>query len=205
MNAFRAPAWALVGVTILAAVQSSAGQSLFAPAPRQQPAPEAQTTRTQPASPRRVTLQDALALARKNSTQFQAALTNAGLARQDRFQARASLLPTVTFDNSAIYTQAASPAAVAATQVPVVFIANNAVHEYISQANIHEAIDLAAIANFRKVSAAAAVAKAQSEIASRGLVVTVVQSYYAIAAAQQKVDVSRRASAEREHFLQITQ
>ena len=35
--------------------------------------------------------------------------------------------------------------------------------------------------------------------------VTVVQSYYAIAAAQQKVDVSRRASQEGEHFLKITQ
>src|SRR5256714_4880070 len=205
MNAYRAPPWAFVGVAILAAVQSSAGQSLCAPAPRQQPAPEAQTTKTQPSSPRRLTLQDALTLARKNSTQFQAALTNAELARQDRFQARAALLPTVTFDNSAIYTQAASPAAFAATQVPVVFIANNAVHEYISQANIHEAIDVAAIANFRKVSAAAAVAKAHSEIASRGLIVTVVQRYYVVAAAQQKLETAKRAAEEGNHFFEITQ
>jgi outer membrane protein TolC len=204
MKAFRTLIWLLVGVTFLVTAQSNMAQSVLVSAPRQQPASEGQTSAQAP-SPRRLTLQDALALARKNSTQFQAALTNAGLARQDRFQARAALLPTVTFDNSAIYTQAASPAAVAATQVPVVFIANNAVHEYISEGNIHEAIDVAAIANFRKVSAAAAVAKAQSEIASRGLVVTVVQGYYAVAAAQQKLEVSKRASQEGEHFLKITQ
>jgi outer membrane protein TolC len=54
------------------------------------------------AAPLRLTLQDALDRARKNSTQFQAALTNAALARQDRAQARNALLPTVTYDNSAI-------------------------------------------------------------------------------------------------------
>jgi len=39
---------------------------------------------------------------------------------------------------------------------------------------------------FAKASAAAAVAKWQAEIASRGLVVTVTQGYYGVAAAQQK-------------------
>src|SRR6202163_2900140 len=131
-------------------------------------------------APMRLTLQQALDLARKNSTQFNAAVTNAGLARQDRRQAFDALLPTVTYNNSASYTQSAGPVATAATGVPVIFIANNAVHEYVSQANVHEAIDVAAIANFRKVAAAAAVAKAQAEIASRGLVVTVVQGYYMV-------------------------
>jgi outer membrane protein TolC len=150
-------------------------------------------------------LQDALDRARKNSTQFQAALTTAGLAREDRRQALAALLPTVAYNNSAIYTQGSGPVGMAATGVPVVFIANNAVHEYISQANVHEAIDVAAIQNFRKSSAAAAVARAQAEIASRGLVVTVVQGYYAVAAAQQKLETAKKTAAEGNGFLKITQ
>lgn len=156
-------------------------------------------------APVKLTLQDALDRARKNSVQFQAAVTNAGLAREDRRQALQVMLPSAVYNNSAIYTQSSGPLAQAATGVPVVFIANNAVHEYISQANVHEAIDVAAVANYRKVSAAAAVAKAQAEIASRGLVVTVVQGYYAVAAAQQKVEAAKRTSAEGDQFLKITQ
>jgi outer membrane protein TolC len=156
-------------------------------------------------APVRLTLQDALDRARKNSTQFQASVTNAGLAREDRHQALSALLPTVTYVNSAIYTQSAGPIGTAATGVPVIFIANNAVHEYISQADIHEAIDVAAVQNFRRVSAAAAVARAQAEIASRGLVVTVVQSYYGVAAAQQKLETAKKAAEEGQNFLKITQ
>src|ERR1700676_845457 len=156
-------------------------------------------------APMRLTLQQALDLARKNSTQFNAAVTNAGLARQDRRQAFDALLPTVTYNNSAIYTQSAGPIGAKATGVPVIFIANNAVHEYLSQADVHEAIDVAAVANFRKLAAAAAVAKAQAEIASRGLVVTVVQRYYTIAAAQQKLETAKRNAQEGEQFLKITQ
>ncbi len=165
--------------------------------------PQATTT----ASPALVslTLQDALDRARKNSAQFQAAVTATGLAGEDRRQAFTSLLPSVAYNNSAIYTQGVGPAASTASGQSVVFIANNAVHEYISQANVHEAIDFAAIQNFRRASAAAAVARAQQEIASRGLVVTVVQSYYAVAAAQQKLEAAKKTSDEGENFLKITQ
>ncbi len=153
----------------------------------------------------RLTLQDALDRARKNSTQFQAALTAAGLAREDRKQAFTSLLPTVVYNNSAIYTQGTGAAASKATGSPVVFIANNAVHEYVSQANVHEAIDLAAVQNFRRASAASAVARAQAEIASRGLVVTVVQNYYSVAAAQQKLEAAKKTANEGDSFFKITQ
>jgi len=177
----------------------------------QQPTPEAvsQQQSAQPttgsAAPIRLTLQDALDRARKNSVPFQAAVTNAGLARQDRRQAFNALLPSVTYDNSAIYTQSAGPIATAAIGVPVIFIANNAVHEYFSQANVHEAIDVAAIANYRKVSASAAVAKWQAEIASRGLVVTVTQGYFAVASTQRKVETAKRNADEGERFFKVAQ
>jgi outer membrane protein TolC len=160
---------------------------------------------TAAAAPVHLTLQDALDLARKNSTKYQAALTGAGLAREDRTQARDAFLPSVVYNNSAIYTQGTSFEAQSAGAAPVIFIANNAVHEYISQANIHEAIDVAAVAGWRRASAAAAVARAQAEIASRGLVVTVVQGFYNVAAAQHKLETARKGGEEGDRFLKITQ
>jgi outer membrane protein TolC len=169
-------------------------------------APSAEQSSTTPASsPLRLTLTDALDRARKNSTQFQSAQTDAALARQDRYQAGAALLPSVTYNNQALYTQGAPAVLASKTGVPVIYIANNSVHEYISQANVHESIDLAGIAGFRRASAAAALARARAEIASRGLVVTVVQSYYAAAAAQQKQEMARKAAEEGDNFLKLTQ
>jgi outer membrane protein TolC len=195
--------WAAASCVYFACVPPSVAQETSpAPAFAQQSAKPANAAA---AAPLRLTLQDALDRARKNSVQFQAAVTNAGLARQDSRQAFDALLPGVTYNNSAIYTQGAGPVATAATGVPVVFIANNAVHEYISQGDVHEAIDVAAVANFRKVSAAAAVAKWQAEIASRGLVVTVTQGYYGVAAAQQKVETAKRSAYEGDRFFKITQ
>lgn len=151
-----------------------------------------------PTSALRLTLEDALARARKNSTQFQSALTESGVAGQDRYQAAAALLPSVTYNNQALYTRPSKNGG-------PIFIANNAVHEYISQANVHESIDLVGISNFRRSAALAAVAKARAEIASRGLVVTVVQDYYSLAAAQQKLQAAQKASDEGDRFFKLTQ
>jgi outer membrane protein TolC len=148
------------------------------------------------AAPLQLTLADALNRARANSTAFQAAVTQSGVAAEDRNQARNAILPSVTYNNAALYTQTDHGIAV--------YIANNAGHEYISQANVHEAIDLASVYNWRRASAAAAVARAKAEIASRGLVVTVVQSYYAVAAAQEKLKTALHAADEGERFLKIT-
>jgi outer membrane protein TolC len=139
-----------------------------------------------------------LDLARKNSTQFQAVLTEAGLAREDRVQARDSLLPGVGFTTSALYTQPNSLGAVK-------YIANNAPHEYISQGNVHQQLDVASVASYRRTAALAAAAKARAEVASRGLVVTVVQDYFAVGAAEQKLATARKNAEEGEKFLQLTE
>jgi outer membrane protein TolC len=190
--------WASVAASLLCCAGIAAAQDTGTPATvappngTQQAVPPALATL-------RLTLEDALARARKNSTQFQAAQTDAAIARQDRYQAAAALLPSVTYNNQALYTQSNGPGN------PVRFIANNAVHEYVSQANVHESIDLLSISNFRRASAAAALAKARAEIASRGLVVTVVQSYYAVAAAQQKLESAKKSADEGDRFLNLTQ
>ena len=171
-----------------------------APQPQSQP-PAAAAASQQGSSATQtvaVSLGKAIELARANSTVYNAAVTEAASAREDRTQARDALLPQVTYNNQYLYTQANELGQVR-------FIANNAVHEYVSQGNVHESIDLAAVAAYRRTAAAAAVARARSEIASRGLVVTVVQSYFATIAAQNKLDAARRAAGEGDRFFQLTQ
>ena len=151
------------------------------------------------AAPVRLTLQDAIDRARKNSTVFQAAATEAALSREDKNQARDALLPSVAYNTSAIYSQGNG------TGNPVRFIANNGVHEYVSQANVHQVLDVASFATYRAAVAAASAARARAEIASRGLVVTVVQTYYATLAAQKKIEAATKAADEGAKFLQLTQ
>jgi outer membrane protein TolC len=199
-----AVSWPVAAALCLCGAQISAAQDTANPTtaepvknPAQAPSAGARTLK--------LTLQDALERARKNSVQFQAALTDSAIARQDRFQAGTALLPSVVYNNQVLYTQAAPPAAAMQTGFPVVFIANNALHEYVSQANIHESIDLASVSNFRRSAALAAAAKARAEVASRGLVVTVVQDYYAVAAAQQKLLSAQKTADEGDRFFKLTQ
>src|SRR5437773_6493286 len=134
----------------------------------------------------RLTLQDAIDRARKNSTVFRAATTEAAVSREDKNQARDALLPSVAYNTSAIYSQGNGAGN------PVRFIANNGVHEYVSQANVHQVLDVASFATYRAAAAAASAARARAEIASRGLVVTVVRAYYATLAAQNKLESARK-------------
>ena len=149
-------------------------------------------------APLTLTLQDALARARKYSVQFQAALTDKGIAQEDKVQARAALLPSVAYNTSYIYTQGnGTPSGR--------FIANNAVHEYLSQGDVHQVFGYAQIADYRRSQALEAVARAKAEIAARGLVVTVVQSYYGLIAAQRKYSSIQLAATEAENFLHLSQ
>src|SRR5262249_13481784 len=149
-------------------------------------------------APLTLTLQDALTRARANSVQFQAALTDQGLAREDKVQARAALLPSVTYNNQFIYTEPNG------TQSGV-FIASNSVHEYLSQGNVHQAIGYATYADYRRAQALEAVARAKAEIARRGLVMTVVQGYYGLISAQRKFANVQQAAAEAQRFLDLSQ
>jgi outer membrane protein TolC len=99
-----------------------------------------------------------------------------------------------------LYTESNSPI----THLPI-FIANNAVHEYIAQGNVHQNLSLQTFADYSRTAAAQAVAKARVEIAFRGLAVTVAQSYYGYLAAQRKYATAQRANAEAQRFLDITQ
>ena len=175
-----------------------AGQQPDAPAP-QAAALAKQAQAPAPGAPVRLTLEDALALARKNEPTYQLAATDAGVAKEARTQARNSLLPTVNFTTSTLYTESS------ANSTGVKFIANNTPHEYVSQGNVHEILDLATWEKYRSAAAQAAAAKAKAEVAARGLVVTVVQNYFGAAAAEKKLESATRAAEEGEKFLKLTQ
>jgi outer membrane protein TolC len=160
-------------------------------------AQEAQPERSAQA-PLTLTLQDALTRARSNSVQFQAALTDQGVAREDKVQARAALLPSLTYNNSFLYTEPNGTTS-------GVFVANNSVHEYLSQANVHQVLGYTNYADFRRARALEAVARAKAEVAKRGLVVTVVQGYYGLIAAQRKYSNVQQAAAEAKQFLSLSQ
>jgi outer membrane protein TolC len=150
------------------------------------------------AAPLTVTLQDALARARKNSPEYRAALTAYGVAKEDRVQGRAALLPGVNYNAGFLYTQGNGTATGR-------FVGANGVHEYLSQGNVHQDISLQGIADYRRTLAAEAVARARSEIAARGLVVTVVQAYYHVVVTQRKYDTAQRAATQGRRFLDISQ
>jgi AcrB/AcrD/AcrF family/Outer membrane efflux protein len=153
-----------------------------------------------------LTFQIALELAGKNCTQFQAPVTNCELLREDRRQARDALLPSVNYNNSAIYTQSSGDLASVVPGAPsVIFIANNAPYEYVSQGNVHEVLNVAAFAVWRRAAAAAAMARAQLEITARGLVVMVAQHYYKVGAAKLKLDTAKRGADEGHRFFQPAQ
>ena len=171
--------------------------STVAPLPGQAP-PSAQATAAPSAGSVSLTLADALERAKANSPLFQAAVTDLGLARENRIQARAGLLPGVNYTNSFIYTQG--------NRTPSgVFIANNGVHEYLSQGIAHEGIGPAQIADYQLTAVAVALAQAKNEVAARGLMVTVVQNFYGYIATQSRTITAQQVMDEADHFLDNTQ
>lgn len=159
--------------------------------------PDQVTPAAPSAAPLTITLADALARARANEPQYHAALTAYEVAKATAVQSRAAALPNLSYLGSYVYTQGNGTASAR-------FIANNGVHEYISQGNVHQALSLQTIAEYRLARAQEAVAKAKSEMAARGLVVTVVQAYYGSVVAQRKYAVAQRAAGEAQGFFDIT-
>ncbi len=145
-----------------------------------------------------ITLDEALQRAKANSVQFRAAQADAALAKEDRVQARSTLLPVISYNNQFLYTEGnGTPTGR--------FVANNAVHEYVSQGNAHQVLSLQQGVDYRKASAMAALARARADVAARGLVVTVVQSYYAVLAAERKYANAISAGDEAARFLSLSE
>jgi outer membrane protein TolC len=144
-----------------------------------------------------VDFQSALERARKFGLPIQTANIAAAIAHEDRVQAKAALLPSLTYFNQYIYSQ---PSSDHITR----WVSADGVNVYNSQGIVHEDVSLAKTAEYRRALAAEAVAKAKAEIAIRGLLFTVAQDYYGLVVAQRRLANARLSLEEARRFVNLT-
>jgi outer membrane protein TolC len=152
-----------------------------------------------PGPPLTLTLQDVMQRARQFSQQVYSADIAARLAREDTVQAKAGFFPTPSGFSQFIYTQPnGTPSGV--------FVSNDGPHVYNDQFQVHGEIwNPVRLADYRKTIAAEAVARAKTDLAIRGLIVTIVQDYYALVVAQRRIANAQQSLKETQELLDITQ
>jgi hypothetical protein len=141
---------------------------------------EAAATGASNNAPLTLTLQDALDRAEKYSPQFQAAVTATKMARANVVQVRSTFLPSVDTTTQELLTQGNGV-------VPSGrYVTNDGVHVYRAWGVFHQnfSADTFTLASYRAATAGQEMARAQQEIAQRGLKVTVTQAYYALLVAE---------------------
>jgi len=148
-----------------------------------------------------ITLADALQRAEGYDAQFQAAAGEAGIAREERVQARAALLPALSHTTQYLGN---SPNGVNPNGR---FVSLDGVKMYRSWAVVHEDLspNVLTLSPLRKARADEAAAQARLEVAQRGLAVTVTRDYYALITAQRKYATAQQAAAQASRFFEITQ
>ena len=155
-----------------------------------------------------ITLDEAVRLAEANEPTFRASLVDSEVARLDKSIALSRLLPSAVYHNEYLFTQGnGSSSRIGQTvgQPTPLFIANNAIHEYVSQGVVHETIGLQQFDAVTIAGANAARAVAELEIARRGLRMTVVNLYYGLEASVEKLTSAQRAESDGADFLKLTQ
>jgi outer membrane protein TolC len=159
-----------------------------------------------PATGTPITLEEAIRRAQISDVNYRTAAANKSIAGLDKSIGRSALLPGVIYHNQYIYTKPGqfTPIVSGTTSTPI-FIANNSVHEYISQGAVIETIGVATVANYYRLSAEAEASAARQEVARRGLVATVISNYFGVLAAERKLGVAQRSAEEAQRFSQLTQ
>jgi outer membrane protein TolC len=154
----------------------------------------------QAAPPPVITLQDALDRAKMLDAQYQLAVTNASLAREDRKQAKAALLPGVSATTQYLLTQGNGITPNGR------YVTNDGVHVYRAWGVVHQDVNADTLQKngYRHAQAAEALASARVEIAQRGLAVTVTKDFYALVAAQRRYATAQQAIQQAQRFVDIT-
>src|SRR4051794_24323541 len=141
-------------------------QSAPVPQPGNQPVPNPMQAGEPGAqgAPISLTLPEAMQSAARYSQQVYSARFTALLAHEDAVQAKAALLPAATGFSQFIYTQPnGTPSGV--------FVANDGPHIYNDQVIVHgELFNPAKRADYQRLLAVEAVARARADLASRGLI-----------------------------------
>jgi outer membrane protein TolC len=170
--------------------------------PAAQPPPLALAAPEQPAGPPLVlTLHDALARAKQNDLQYRTSVTEADSAREDRVQAKSSLLPAFSYTTQYLGN---SPNGVNPNGR---FVSLDGVKMYRAWGVMHQEVsaNLISATPLRKAQAAEAAAQARLEVAQRGLAVTVTRGYYALVSAERKYATAQQAAQQAGRFLEISQ
>jgi outer membrane protein TolC len=151
--------------------------------------------------PATITLQDAIARARRNYAPYLSAVTDARVANQERVQARAELLPSLSYTQQYLGTQGNGKLASGR------FVTNDGIHVYRVWGVVHQ--DLPAgfftFSPYKRAAATAAIAQAKAEIARRGLTVTVTNLYYGLIVAQREYATAQQVLDQSQRFLKISQ
>jgi outer membrane protein TolC len=155
----------------------------------------------QAAPPPLITLQDALDRATRLDVQYQLAISNAVIAREDRVQARAALLPGISQTTQLLQTQGNGITPNGR------FVTNDGVHVYRSWGVARQEISAETFlkSTYRRAQAAEALSSARVEIAQRGLVLTVTRNYYTFLTSQRKYGTAQQSVQQAQRFLEITQ
>ncbi len=180
---------------VLAGAIAAGAQEVPVPAPPLLAHPEGPG-----APPVTITLQDALQRARQNETQFQAVVADAAVAREDRVQAKAGLLPAFSATTQYLGNQA-TPDNVNPNGR---FVSMDGVNMYRAWAVMRQDLSPGVFMRtpLHKAEAAEAMAAARLEIAQRGLAVTVTRNYYGLVAAQRKYATAQLAAQQAARFLE---
>jgi outer membrane protein TolC len=159
-------------------------------------------------APVEITLNEAIRLAEKNEPGYAAAKANSQSAALDRSIARASLLPSARLLNQDIYVQfngvPSQDGEGVSADYPRFVSYDARPWEYIAQGVAEESLSVGAFAGVQRANAAAAMARAEQEIARRGLVATVVGLFYSSIAADRKLAVAVQALDEAAAFTKLT-
>lgn len=151
------------------------------------------------AAPMVLTLQDSLARARANDAQFQASVADLQIANEDRVQARAAVLPSLSHTTQYLGTRGDTPLATGR------FVSNDGVNLYRAWLVAHQEISANLLTPYRRAQAGAALAAARLDIAARGLAVTITALYYGLITAERKYAASQQAAQQAQRFLEIAQ
>jgi outer membrane protein len=159
-------------------------------------------------STRVLTLEQAISLATTSDPAYAASAAARGSAKLDRSITRSSMLPSVVYHNQYLYTQPNGLKFLysegGAPQPLPIFIANNAIHEYTSQAEVTENLNVAGFIALSRAGKLADKADADLEISRRDLVVRVVSGYFGVIAAMGRLQVVDRSTSEARAFANLT-
>lgn len=175
--------------------QKSTGLMPQATLPLAEPQPQSQS-----GPPLTITLQDAIRRAQENSPQFQAAVTAYRVARENRVQANAAQLPSVEGTTQLLNTQG--------NGLPTGrFVTNDGVQVYRMWGVVRENMPGSFFiwAGPRSAAYGEALARANQEIARRGLVVTITNGYYALVVTQRQFATAQQSLVDAQRFLKIGQ